>query len=199
MLGKLGALAMHLKLNFAGVGFSALVVLTMLSASKYAGAATLIGMPSSVEGISHLIIDGTPYDVSFKYDTYANIFGSATPTFNGNLTGANDAINAIVKFFNAEGVTGIAGISETFEINVPHGVQNGGLFPAVQGFLYPTNLAWTNGGTFDLLDDTFWGHNVTAVFAPAATPIPATFPLFGSCFGGLVLLGWWSRLRQRLA
>jgi hypothetical protein len=62
---------------------------------------------SSVEGLDVL---GTIYDVVFTVTTFDNAFGSVTPTFFGDDTGAEAAAAALVSLFNSIG--GIFGTTD---------------------------------------------------------------------------------------
>jgi hypothetical protein len=43
--------------------------------------AILLGSTSAATGINGLLVDGTPYDVTFVHDTYANVYSASTPFF----------------------------------------------------------------------------------------------------------------------
>jgi len=80
-----------------------LLLTLSLLAGQLAGAAPTVTYSGNVAvGIQDLVVDGTNYDVEFKFGSYNTVFASQSPTFLGNATGANDAANALVAVMNAE-------------------------------------------------------------------------------------------------
>ncbi|MBH8576330.1 hypothetical protein I8752_25730 [Nostocaceae cyanobacterium CENA369] len=64
--------------------------------------------PGNVSAIDGLVVDGITYDVTFRFDTFTNLFGSPdssnfkTPTFWNNSQGATNTVDSFISLFSNE-------------------------------------------------------------------------------------------------
>jgi hypothetical protein len=71
-------------------------------------AQVLYSSPTNVSAINDLVVNGITYDVTFKYDTFANLFGLPNssnfqePAFWNNSIAAESSAEAIINLFSNE-------------------------------------------------------------------------------------------------
>ncbi|BAY66047.1 hypothetical protein NIES22_61600 [Calothrix brevissima NIES-22] len=64
--------------------------------------------PGNVSKIEDLVVDNISYEITFKYDSFVNLFGSPnssnfqTPTFWNNPEGAKNLVDSIVVLLNSQ-------------------------------------------------------------------------------------------------
>ena len=133
------------------------------------GAAQVQRKGSNATGILNLEVDGTNYDVTFKYDTAVNIYGASPGVYDfTSLAAAILAVDAINIALNAAGGIETVGPQTSLFYNVPFDFEND-LVIARQGE-HPGSL-WIPGE--DLRP--FRVSDPYADFAPAGTvPVEST-------------------------
>jgi hypothetical protein len=64
--------------------------------------------PGNISAIDGLVVDGITYDVTFRFDTFTNLFGSPdssnfqTPTFWNNSLGATNTVDSFISLLSNE-------------------------------------------------------------------------------------------------
>jgi hypothetical protein len=89
---------------------ASLIGITAIVASTTPAAAVqfVYSSPGNVSKIEGLVVDGINYDVTFKYDSFLNIFGSPNssgfnrPTFWDNSQTAQKAVDKIASLLNSQ-------------------------------------------------------------------------------------------------
>jgi len=187
LLGRIVARSVSLGLT---VGVSIAIGVIVAAPAR---AATLVGTPSDATGINGLVVDSITYNVTFINGSFDAVYSSSTPTFLGNISGAADAAIALQAVFISLGVMELTGQS-TIEsvLLVPDGhpisVANAGWFVHCEGSV-PCVLSLWAANPYTAVGDDVVGLDY-ALFTPAATPLPAALPLFGTALGVGGLLGW---------
>lgn len=157
----------------------AAAVAMVLSAPVLAGP-TLLGTASNPAGVHGLLVDGTLYDVSFSFDSYANAFSGSSPAFLGNETGAKDAAAALASALNGLGATGLHDVICDKNAHVSFPLFGGCWimtpFDFVAGDSQPvkaTDTTWADVNNIGLLTPTpnQWNGNL---YATTATPNAST-------------------------
>ncbi|GAB1537691.1 hypothetical protein NUACC21_03420 [Scytonema sp. NUACC21] len=159
--------------------------------------------PGNVSKIEDLVVDGVTYDVTFKSDTFLNLFGSpSNPSFNApnfwnNQQGASQVVNEIVSLLKNQ-PTIPSKINNTSSILVPYrGIvaSNQSLFVVNKIADYITQWSNFRGESQDI----FVLGNVTANYAlitPKETkPIPESNLVIG-LVGVASLLGLKSKKKR---
>lgn len=174
----------------------------LLGSLEAAQAAALFGPRNNLQGIDGLQIGDTIYDVRFNSGSFNSIFklpgdsGSQTvPTFFGNQTGANSAVNAINAFFNSAAINfgdlsgdGILGnVSTQYIIPFAAQASNNGFVDSALGIYQGTS--WTLGSVFTAQRNASQTPSYVEFINSRPVPTPALLP-------GLIGLGW-TALRKR--
>jgi hypothetical protein len=89
---------------------SSLIAISAVVANATPAAATqmIYSSPGNVSKIEGLVVDGINYDVTFKYDSFLNLFGSPNspgfnrPTFWDNNQTAQKAVDNIASLLNSQ-------------------------------------------------------------------------------------------------
>ncbi|MBD2335806.1 hypothetical protein H6G64_02225 [Calothrix sp. FACHB-156] len=87
--------------------FSVLSIATIF-ANPTAAVQLKYGSPGNVSKIEDLVVDDISYDVTFKYDSFINLFGSPSnpdfkaPTFWNNAPGAKNLVDSIALLLNSQ-------------------------------------------------------------------------------------------------
>jgi hypothetical protein len=88
---------------------SLIAITTVVANATPAAAAQIIySSPGNVSKIEDLVVDGINYDVTFKYDSFLNLFGSPNspgfnrPTFWDNSQTAQKAVDNIASLLNSQ-------------------------------------------------------------------------------------------------
>lgn len=163
----------------------------LLGATKALAVPILVTSGGDTIGINSLDVNGVLYNVSWQEGSYNAVFGSDTPTFLGDSTGAQDAANAIISFFNGQSVEpidlggGLACSSNSFDCDlvVPWAAQT----TTFDAF----NVDWAQSSGPWVLQSQTWSRNfdndlVAMALFDITVPLPTTLALFGL---GLVGLG----------
>ena len=189
------------KRNFAVAAF---IVIGGIVGAGSSYAATLVGAVGAATGIEGLVIDGVTYNVTFYHASYTTVYGSTTPTFLGNNSGATDAAAALAAALNALGVTGLSGISDQSseailvpEFNFGSFEENYAAFCSAVDNACQGSSPWMSGLFGSASVSTDYANSDFAVFT--STPLPAALPLFAAGLGGLGLLGWRRKRRAQAA
>jgi hypothetical protein len=155
-----------------------------------AEAATLVQNGGKVQGITGLDISGLLYDVKFAPANYNGTFnGKPDPTFLGNETGATNAVNAIVSFFNAQNVESGAFPSSPDTFYVPFAVAGDkaqDLVSVIVGSY--SNPNWIRSGPLSNGDTERRDQLNYAVFTASSTAIPTPALLPGLIGMGITAL-----------
>jgi hypothetical protein len=171
---------------------AAFIVIGGIVSAGSSYAATLTGTASAATGIDGLVVDGVTYNVKFDPGSYSSVY-AATPTFLGDQPGAQAAAIALAAALQSLDVTGIAGISSSYnyqELDIPYQLEGGVVF-VEQAVLFPPWTAPFEQGFLPSQDVTTADGNTGGEYALLApTPIPAALTLFATGLGGLGLLGW---------
>jgi hypothetical protein len=95
----------ELKALYLAAVLSAVTI--FVDATPAAAVQLIYSEPGNVSKIEDLVVDGINYDVTFKYDSFFNVFGSPnnpdfkTPTFWNNSQTAQIAVNSIASLMNS--------------------------------------------------------------------------------------------------
>lgn len=132
----------------------------------------------NVSAINNLVIDGTTYDVTFKFDTFVNVFGYpdsptfSSPTFWHNPQGAKNAVESIATLGNKQ--PNLSQINNNSSVLVPYGsinASNGWVFITNKIDDYITQWSTFKGGSEDIFRRDNEKANY-AVFSAKASAVP---------------------------
>ena len=180
------------------VGFA--IGLSLAAVRPAAALPVLVGTTSDATGLTGLSVDGQTYDVTFVFDTYANVFADSAPIFGGNSAVAADAINALTVAMNTLDVTMVTGgnSGNVQSLVIPDSpVDGSGNYYGQQTLFGYVGSYWsgypTPADSNSVINEyNTYGHNVMAVFA---APEPGSLALLGTGLAGLR----WLRRRRRAA
>jgi hypothetical protein len=175
-------------------GSVALALLLGATVAMPAQADTLVGTTSNPTGIDGLNVDGTTYDVTFVNGSYNSVYGSATPSFFGNATGAADAAQAIKTGLDDLNVQPVA----LTEILVPVAILNDGtISDSVVIFCCGISIVTTTDTSGV---DAPFGPSIdyTSFVAVTAVPEPATWAMLILGFAGIGFMAYRRRAKPAL-
>lgn len=170
-----------------------------LTASMAQASPILQGSPTAATGITGLDVSGTEYDVSFSVaGTYNDEFGSSTPAFFGNETGAEAARDAIRDVLIANTVTGIGGLPTDLvhSLRVPWDLTTNEVATKWIAQSTTGESDWFSGATDNYPRSRLATNASWARFTPAQVPEPVTLALMGL---GLAAIGYQRRKQIKAA
>ena len=135
-----------------------IIMIALLVLAPQAMAASLVTDGNGkVTGINELTIQGVNYDVTFTVGSGTAVYGANAFFYEGNSTGATNAVNKIRDFLNEKSVGKITG-TEASSILVPFDLADGCVLNAT--FTRAASIGYRN-------DTNEWFRYSPLCFAPA--------------------------------
>ena len=134
-----------------------IIMIALLVLAPQAIAASLVTDGNGkVTGINELTIEGVNYDVTFTVGSFTAVYGANAFFYEGNSTGATNAVNKIRDFLNEKSVGKITG-TEASDILVPFDLAGG----------CDLNATFTRAAHISNIDTNEWFRYSPLCFAPA--------------------------------